>query len=392
VVATVCLAIMALSFGAPWIVVVALKEVAAEVAGARSVPALASSLAWLGSAAGGILMGQVAEKVGVRWTVMIGAAMIGIGLMLSTGGQTWQLYVGHGLFMGILGNGGINAPFYVYVSKWFDRRRGSALALISSGSYVAGALWPPLFERAIATVGWRQTMLWYGLFAIATIVPLAAIFLRRPPEAPSARPTPGLATDGSRVLGLNPNLVFMLLAAASFLCCIPMAMPQGHLVAFCTDLGISATLGATMLSVLLGAAFVSRQIWGWIADRSGGLATLLLGSLCQAVTMAGFLLTQDEIGLFAVSAAFGLGFSGLIPAYVLTLRQLFPAAEAAWRVPTLLLCSGSGMAAGGWVAGLIYDNFGSYGPAFAFGIAANLLNLAILAALNARQRGLAQRD
>lgn len=391
-VATVCLAIMALSFGAPWIVVVALKEVAAEVAGARSVPALASSLAWLGSAAGGILMGQVAEKVGVRWTVMIGAAMIGIGLMLSTGGQTWQLYVGHGLFMGILGNGGINAPFYVYVSKWFDRRRGSALALISSGSYVAGALWPPLFERAIATVGWRQTMLWYGLFAIATIVPLAAIFLRRPPEAPSARPTPGLATDGSRVLGLNPNLVFMLLAAASFLCCIPMAMPQGHLVAFCTDLGISATLGATMLSVLLGAAFVSRQIWGWIADRSGGLATLLLGSLCQAVTMAGFLLTQDEIGLFAVSAAFGLGFSGLIPAYVLTLRQLFPAAEAAWRVPTLLLCSGSGMAAGGWVAGLIYDNFGSYGPAFAFGIAANLLNLAILAALNARQRGLAQRD
>jgi predicted MFS family arabinose efflux permease len=278
------------------------------------------------------------------------------------------------------------------VSKWFDRRRGSALALISSGSYVAGALWPPLFERAIATVGWRQTMLWYGLFAIATIVPLAAIFLRRPPEAPSARPTPGLATDGSRVLGLNPNLVFMLLAAASFLCCIPMAMPQGHLVAFCTDLGISATLGATMLSVLLGAAFVSRQIWGWIADRSGGLATLLLGSLCQAVTMAGFLLTQDEIGLFAVSAAFGLGFSGLIPAYVLTLRQLFPAAEAAWRVPTLLLCSGSGMAAGGWVAGLIYDNFGSYGPAFAFGIAANLLNLAILAALNARQRGLAQRD
>lgn len=391
-VATVCLAIMALSFGAPWIVVVALKEVAAEVAGARSVPALASSLAWLGSAAGGILMGQVAEKVGVRWTVVMGAVMIGIGLALSTGGQTWQLYLGHGLFMGILGNGGINAPFYVYVSKWFDRRRGSALALISSGSYVAGALWPPLFERAIATVGWRQTMLWYGLFAIATIVPLAAIFLRRPPEPPSARPTPGLATDGNRVLGLNPNLVFVLLAAASFLCCIPMAMPQGHLVAFCTDLGISATLGATMLSVLLGAAFVSRQVWGWIADRSGGLATLLLGSLCQAVTMAGFLLTQDEIGLFAVSAAFGLGFSGLIPAYVLTLRQLFPAAEAAWRVPTLLLCSGSGMAAGGWVAGLIYDNFGSYGPAFAFGIAANLLNLAILAALTARQRGLVQRD
>ena len=133
-----------------------------------------------------------------------------------------------------------------------------------------------------------------------------------------------------------------MMCGAGVLCCIPMAMPQGHLVAFCTDLGISRSMGALMLSVLLGTAFLSRQIWGLISDRIGGLATVLIGSAWQAASMTGFLLTQNEAGLFTVAAAFGLGFSGIIPAYVLTVRELFPASEASWRIPTLLLFSGFG--------------------------------------------------
>ncbi len=183
-VATVVLVILALSFGAPWITIIALKMIAAELGGLRSVPAFATALAWVGFGAGGIAMGYVAERVGVRATVITGAVMICIGLALSTGGATWQLYVGQGLFVGFLGVGGMNAPFYVYVSRWFDRRRGSALALISSGSYVAGAIWPPIFERAVAYAGWRQTMLYYGLIEAAVVVPLAAMFLRPPPELP----------------------------------------------------------------------------------------------------------------------------------------------------------------------------------------------------------------
>src|SRR5436189_3336521 len=181
-VATVALVILTVSFGAPWIVIVALKEIAAETGGLRSVPALASSLAWVGLGAGGIAMGVVAERIGVRWTVIFGAIMILVGLALSAEGENWQLYVGQGLFMGFLGIGGMNAPFYVYVSRWFDRRRGSALALISSGVYMAGAVWPPVFERAIAYAGWRATMLGFALLEIAIAVPFAIIFLRSPPE------------------------------------------------------------------------------------------------------------------------------------------------------------------------------------------------------------------
>jgi MFS family permease len=382
--ATIALGILGISFGAPWIPAVALKDIAAEVGGARAVPAAATALAWIGSGLGGIVMGRIAEKVGVRWTVMFGATMIAVGLAIATLGPTWQLRLGYGLFVGVVGLGGINAPLYVYVSRWFDLRRGSALALISSGVYMAGALWPPIFERAIAYAGWRQSMLWYGLFEVLTVVPLAAIYLRGPPE-PHAAAAQHQADKDATVLGWPPNLVFVLLAVGVFLCCVPMSMPQGHLVAFCSDIGISAARGATMLSVLLGTAFVTRQIWGLIADRIGGLRTVLIGSAWQAISMSTFLTTQNEIGLFAISAAFGLGFSGLVPANALAVRELFPADEAYWRIPTLLFCSGSGMATGNWLAGVLYDHFGFYGPAFATGIASNAFNLAIITTLIWRQ-------
>jgi MFS family permease len=386
VVAAVALLIMMMAFGSAWITVVALKDIAAEVDGTRSIPALASALAWLGSGAGGIIMGRIADKVGTRWTVLFGALMIGLGLAISTLAPPWPLWIGHGLFIGLIGLGGINAPMYIYVSRWFDRRRGSALALISSGSYLAGAMWPPVFERAIAAFGWRQTMLWYALAEIVIIVPLAAIYFRHPPEVVHAAPAAGGAHSQARVLGLPPNLVFASMCGAAVLCCIPMAMPQGHLVAFCSDLGISRSMGALMLSVLLGTAFLSRQVWGAISDRIGGLATVLIGSVWQAGAMIAFLFTQNEVGLFTVAAAFGLGFSGIIPAYVLALRELFPASEASWRIPTLLLFSGFGMAAGGWLAGLLYDYFGFYAPAFAAGVGANILNMLIVGLLVARQR------
>jgi MFS family permease len=386
VVATVALAALMVAFGANWITAVALKDIAAEVNGTRSIPAFASALAWLGSGLGGIMMGRIAERIGTRWTVAGGSLMIALGLAISTLGPSWPLWIGHGLFIGLIGLGGINSPLYIYVTRWFDRRRGSALALISSGVYLAGAVWPPVFERAIAYVGWRQTMLWYALLESLIVIPLALWFFGKPPEVIAAAPAPRPGTAPTRVLGWPPNLVFAMMCTASILCCVPMAMPQGHLVAFCSDLGIARSVGAVMLSVLLGTAFLSRQIWGAISDRIGGLPTVLIGSTWQCSAMIAFLLTQNEVGLFTVAAGFGLGFSGIIPAYVLALRELFPAAEASWRIPTLLLFTAIGMASGGWLAGLLYDHFGYYAPAFAAGIGSNILNILVVGTLVMRQR------
>jgi predicted MFS family arabinose efflux permease len=180
-------------------------------------------------------------------------------------------------------------------------------------------------------------------------------------------------------------VVYGLVCLAAFLCCVTMSMPQAHLVALCSDLGISAPVGAAMLSVLLGTGLVCRQIWGWISDRVGGLVCALASSAMQAAAMTGFLFTQDVVGLFAVSAAFGIGFSALVPAYVLAIRDHFPLSEAHWRVPGILLLTGTGMATGGWLGGYMYDWFGYYGPAFAVGVAFNLANLTVLALLVFRQ-------
>ncbi|HUZ73729.1 MAG TPA: MFS transporter [Stellaceae bacterium] len=386
VAAVAALAVMSVAFGAPYVTVVALKPMAADMGGERSVPAMAYSLAWLGTAFGGMVMGRIADRIGVRWTAVFGGLMIGIGLVLTSRGGAWTLYLSYGLLIGVFGLGGINAPVYVYVSRWFDRRRGTALALISSGSYVAGALWPPLFAPLIEDWGWRTTMLAFAAVEVVLVVPVAAVFLKPPPTANDAAAAATGPKPGMTALGLSPAWAQTLLSAASFLCCVPMAMPQGHLVAFCSDLGITPTIGATMLSVLLGTAFFSRQFWGYVSDRIGGINTVLASSACQAAAIAALLVTQDEVGLFTVAAAFGFGFSGLIPAYVLAIRELFPVREAPWRVPTLMLCSGSGMAFGGWLAGALYDHFGFYEAAFAAGLLANIANLVIVGFLATRGR------
>lgn len=216
-------------------------------------------------------------------------------------------------------------------------------------------------------------MISYGVLALVTIVPIAAIFLKPVPKAP-------VATSAHAVSKPNaaPAAVFVLLCLASALCCIPMAMPTAHLPALCGDLGLGAGTGVAMLSLLLGLAFISRQFWGWLADRIGGLATIIAASACQAGAIVAFLLSHSEAGLYTASILFGLGFSGIIPAYVLAVRELFADAEASWRVPVLFCCSLVGMALGGWLAGAIYDHAQSYTPAFAVGLAGNVINLALL--------------
>ncbi len=386
-IAAITLTILFVAYGSIYISVVALAEMAKEYDNKRAIPALAYSLAWFGGAVGGLAMGPIADRIGVRWTVTFGATMAATGLALSSHGQIWQLYVGHGLLIGALGNAGMNAPLLVYTTRWFDKNRGVALALVSSGQYLAGAVWPLFFERIIAEIGWRQTMLYFGLLEVAIIVPLALLFLgHKPPE--TATTLGGAETtmmSPTRDLGLKPNTLFALLALANFLCCVPMAMPAAHLIAFCGDLGLSSRTGATMLALLLGSAIISRQFWGWMADRVGSLITLLTCSVAQACAIAAFTTTQDEAGLYLVSGAFGLGFSGLIPTYVYAIREFFPAKEASWRVPVQLLLGGSGMAFGGWFAGYIFDLMAFYAAAFAAGFLFNVVNTAILMFLVFRQ-------
>lgn len=384
------LATMTVAYGVPLIVVVGMKPIAAELGTARSVPAAASSLTYIGAAFGGIVAGWLAGRLGIRKVVLFGAATVAAGLVLSSLGGLLPLYAGHGVPMGLFGTSCMFSPLLTYVSRWFERRRGSAVALISSCQSVAGTIWPPplLLQLGIDTIGWRQTMMLYAGLVFVAVSAITLAFLHPPPETAGAplHATGGAGRNAS-TLGLPPNLLMALLMLAVFSCCVPMAMPMQHVVAYCGDLGFASQYGGAMLSVLLGSAFLARQFWGWLSDGIGGFQTLVLSSLVQATALTGFLLTRDKAALFAVSAAFGLGLSGLLPAYLIVIRDCYSVEEASWRIPAVMFAGLLGMAAGGWGAGLLHDAFADYFPAFAAGIGFNLVNLGVLLFLVQRRYG-----
>ena len=386
VVAWAALAILTLCYGAPLVSVVALKPMAAELAAPRSGPAAAGALTYLGAAFGGIVAGWLSGRLGIRRIVLFGAVMMAAGLAVSASGGLFHLYAGHGVLMGLFGTSCMFAPLITYVSRWFERR-GAAVALISSGQSVAGAIWPPLLQLGIDRFGWRWTMVLFGGLVVVAVVALTITFLHSPPDAAGPNAASATARRSTASLGLSPNTVMVLLMVAVFCCCVPMAVPMQHIVAFCGDLGFASQYGAALLSVLLGSAFLARLFWGWLADRIGGVQTLLWSSLAQATALIGFLITRDQAALFAVSAAFGFGLSGLLPAYVIAIREYYSIEEANWRIPTVLFAGLLGMAAGGWGAGLLYDRFASYMSAFSIGMVFNALNLGVLFFLVLRQRG-----
>ena len=385
--ASAALAVLSVSYGSPLLVVVGLKPITAGLGTIREVTSLAASLTWVGTGLGGILMGWLADRIGIRRIVIFGSVMIALGLAVSSIGTIPALFIGHGLLVGLLGNGAMFPPLLVYVSRWFEKRRGTALALIASGQYVAGMIWPTLFEHAMTRYGWQMTMLGYGVVVIM-LIPVIALLLHPPPAPATSAGLPGINRARGRVLGLPANLVLLLLGFAGFCCCVPMALPQSHLVAFCSDIVIAPARGAAMLSLMTGLAplLVSRQFWG-LARRSGrrpGDADPRVGQ-----PGGGDQRVPDDPGrgraVPAVAAVFGLGFSGIVPCYVLIVRELFPSHEASWRVPVVLFIAMSGMAFGSWFAGALYDHFGYYAPAFAIGAAFNVANLTIVGFLLLRQ-------
>ena len=384
--ATAAVLMLSISYGSPLLIVVGLKPITAGLGTVREVTSLAAAFTWIGTGLGGIFMGWLADRIGIRRTVIFGSVMIAAGLCVSAIGSVWALFVGHGLLMGLLGNGAMFPPLLVYVSRWFEKRRGTALALIASGQYVAGMIWPSLFQLSMERYGWQATMIGYGLITVTLIPPVAMLLLHPAPAPTLAGEMPGVNRVRGTTLGLPANVVLGVLCVAGFCCCVPMALPQSHLVAFCTDVGIPAASSALMLSLLQACAFVSRQFWGWLADRVGGLLTLILGSACQALAISGFLWTQNEAGLFAVAAAYGLGFSGIVPAYVLIVRELFPSSEASWRVPMVLFTRHEQHGLRQLVRWLVmFDHFGHYSPAFSVGVAFNAVNLTLIGFLLLRQ-------
>jgi MFS family permease len=371
------LALMTLGGVAMYGVVVVLPAVQAEFGVPRADAALPYTLTMIGFGIGGILMGVLADRFGVIVPVLIGALGLGGGMVLAGMSQSIvQFALVHGVLAGLLGCSATFAPLVADTSLWFSRRRGIAVAIVISGNYLAGAVWPPILQYLFDHAGWRASYIGIGIFCFAVMLPLALMLRRRPPAIGASTGATSMPLP-ARPLGLSPNALTGLLCIAGLACCVAMSMPQVHIVAYCGDLGYGAQRGAEMLSLMLASGIVSRLAFGWIMDRIGGLRTLLLGSVMQGIALALFLPFNGLASLYVVSALFGLFQGGLVPTYPIIVREFFPPREAGTRVAIILMATLFGMAFGGWVSGAIYDATGSYRAAFVNGIGWNLLNMSI---------------
>jgi len=391
----VSLTLMTIGGSGMYTISVVLPRIQAEFGVSRGDASLPYTFAMIGFGLGGVLMGRLSDRYGMGVVAVIGSICLCMGYIIAGNAATlWQFALAQGLVIGLLGTSASFAPLIADTSKWFDRRRGIALAICMSGNYLAGAIWSPVLQHFVASYGWRQTYIGMGIFCVLTMLPLTLVLRRRAPTdavKPAAvatmTPPPIPDTTDARPLGMAPGKLQALLCMASVACCVAMSMPQVHIVAYCADLGFGAARGAEMLSVMLAMGIASRLISGWISDHIGGLRTLLLGSVLQGVALFMFLFTDGLASLYVIAAMFGLFQGGIVPSYALIVREYFSPREAGTRVGTVLMCSLYGMAFGGWLSGAIFDWTGSYRAAFMNGTVWNAVNVVIVLFLLSRTRG-----
>ena len=368
-----------------WAVVVVLPAVQAEFAVDRADASLPYTATMAGFAAGNALLGRAIDRFGYWLPALISSLALAAGFLLcAVAGSILQFTLAQGLLVG-LGTAATFGPLIADVSRWFDRRRGLAVTLAASGSYIAGAIWPAVMSPMMAAGGWRFTYAAIGVACLFALAPLA-LTLRRP--APRAVSAGGAARRPARPIALSPAALQALLVVAGLGCCTAMAMPQVHIVAYCMDLGYGVARGADMLTIMLAAGVVSRVGSGFLADRIGAVNTLLLGSALQCLSLALYIPFDGLASLYVVSLVFGLSQGGIVPCYAIIVRDYMPAAEAGRRVGLVIMATVVGMAVGGWMSGWIYDATGSYAAAFLNGIGWNLLNLAAIGVLFRQSRRL----
>ena len=368
-----------------WSVVVALPAIQAEFGVDRAAASLPYTMVMLGFAGGGVVAGRLADRFGIMVPLIGGTFALAAGyILVGQSSSLWQVALAHGLLIGF-GCSVTFAPLMADISHWFMRRRGIAVALAASGNYFGGTIWPPVVQHFIAADGWRATHTGIGLFCLVAMLPLA-LAMRRRIETHHTDAAGASAAARQASLPLSPAALQTLLFIAGIACCVAMSMPQVHIVAYCGDLGYGVARGADMLSLMLGLGIISRITSGFIADRIGGLSTLLLGSFLQGVALLLYLMFDSMFSLYVISGLFGLFQGGIVPSYALVVREFFSPKEASTRVGIVIMGTVFGMALGGWLSGEIFDLTGSYQAAFLNGLGWNLLNLSIASFLLLRSR------
>ncbi|SPF79617.1 MFS transporter [Pseudoprimorskyibacter insulae] len=357
-----------------WSIIVVMPDVQAEFGAGRAVSSLPYAVTMIGFAIGNLIIGRAVDRWGMAVSLFLAAGLMAAGYVVASHSPSLVALSAAQLAIGF-GTSACFGPLISDISQWFQRRRGIAVAIAASGNYLAGAFWPLVLGWMAGDEGWRWIYMALAVLTVVLVMPMSVLLRRRVTEladAPKALPT------GPRRAVLSPVRLQWLLGLAGVSCCVAMSMPQVHIVSLCVDYGFGATAGAEMLSLMLLGGVVSRVVSGMLADKLGGVRTLLIGSALQAVALFLYLPAGELASLYVVSLVFGLSQGGIVPSYAVIVREYLPAKEAGARIGFVMMMTIAGMALGGWMSGWIYDVTGNYQWAFLNGIAWNVLNVGIM--------------
>jgi len=362
-----------------WVIILVLPSVQSEFGVDRASASLPFTLTMLGFALGNFYMGKLADRYNLS-TVLLFSSILLASCFIFAAQSNSILSLAVIQFVIGFGTGASFGPIIADTSIWFLKKRGIAVALAASGNYLSGVVWPIFTKDLLLNYGWRTVYLVLAIAAVLIMAPLS-LALKRKISAESTRADDLISQNKAQSTQLTPKSLQLFLGLAGLGCCVAMSMPQVHIVAFCVDLGFGSTVGGNMLSLMLAGGIVSRIVSGFLADKIGGLKTLLIGSSLQCVALFLYLPFNGLVSLYLVSLIFGLSQGGIVPSYAIIVREHMPAKEAGARVGFVLMMTIVGMALGGWMSGWIYDLSGSYKLAFWNGILWNLLNLVIIFSL-----------
>jgi MFS family permease len=372
-----------IALGAMFSLPVLLRPIAANTGWSTTGVSTAMTVGFLAMAVGSVAWGALSDRIGARWTCLIGSLLLGAGLELASMAPSLiGFQFAFGLLVG-LATSAIFAPIMACVTGWFSTQRSLAVSLVSAGFGVAPLTMSPWVARLASAHDWRQVLQIVAVLVVSVLVPVS-LLVRRPPalEQASAQGDDAASPEPAMPIGqLIRSPRFTVLVLTSFFCCATHSGPIIHTVSYAVTCGLPLTTAVTIYSVEGLAGLGGRIAFGLAGDRFGARRTLIAGLLMQAFFAASYYFASSLDVFYAVAVVFGFTYGGVMPLYAVLARENFPLRIMGIVIGGTAMAGSLGMATGPVLGGWLYDTFGSYGSLYlvswGFGIIAVMIAMTL---------------
>ena len=381
IIVAVFLAIQAVLMGIASSFTVFFKSIEAEFELTRTVTSAISSVSMILIPVSGFIGGWALDRYGPRVVLLFMGLLTGLSLVLtSRTGAVWQVFITYSVLLAI-GMGPVYVVATSTVSRWFNKKRGLAVGIAGSGEGLGTITMAPLSTFLISRFNWKTAYLIIGLITWAVVIPLSRLLKKEPKEI-GALPD-GVKTEERDMVGVNLDANtqesgmslaetlrtrgFWAVAGIWFFFSFCMSMLLTHIVPHVTDIGISATEGAIIISIMGGARVCGMIGLGIVADRVGRKRVAVISTLVQVGAMVWLLWAQELWVFYIFAIIYGLGNGGLFSGVTSLLGDTFGLDRLGSILGLLEIGWGIGAGIGPLIGGFIYDTSSSYFLAFILG-------------------------